>query len=143
MLRIPSPLPDDLEDLVTQTIGCCIQVHRVLRPGLDVSVYEQSARLGELGAGIQISPNGTRILYALGLEEALLRIQVNPLRKEIRHWSTGETWNWYDLGATTTERYGTPHLLLHRADMPESTPRHPRLKPDASILQTVRRRHSN
>jgi salicylate hydroxylase len=82
-----------------------------------VDVYEQSTKLAEVGAGIQISANGSRVLYALGLEEALRRIQVNPLRKEIRHWNTGETWNWYDLGATTTERYGTPHLLLHRADL--------------------------
>jgi salicylate hydroxylase len=91
----------------------------LLKRGLDVDVYEQSARLGEVGAGIQISPNGTRVLHALGLEEALRRTQVNPSRKEIRHWSTGETWNWYELGASTTERYGTPHVLLHRADLHE------------------------
>jgi 2-polyprenyl-6-methoxyphenol hydroxylase-like FAD-dependent oxidoreductase len=98
-------------------IGGLAAALALLKRGLDVNVYEQSARLGELGAGIQISPNGTRVLYALGLEEALLRIQVNPSRKEIRHWSTGEAWNWYDLGATTTERYGAPHLLLHRGDL--------------------------
>src|SRR5438552_2148154 len=48
MLRIPSPLPDDLEDLVTQTIGCCIQVHRVLGPGLNESVYSRACAV-ELG----------------------------------------------------------------------------------------------
>ena len=35
----------------------------------------------------------------------------------IRHWSTGETWNWFDLGAATRERYGTPHVMLHRGDL--------------------------
>jgi len=35
----------------------------------------------------------------------------------IRHWSTGETWNWFDLGATTAQRYGTPHVMLHRGDL--------------------------
>lgn len=34
MLRIPSPLPEDLEHLVHKTIGCCVQVHRALGPGL-------------------------------------------------------------------------------------------------------------
>jgi len=80
-------------------------------------VYEQSARLGEVGAGIQVSPNGTRVLYELGLEEALRGVQVSPSRKEIRHWSTGEAWTWYELGPTTTQRYGAPHVLLHRGDL--------------------------
>ena len=34
MLRVPSPLPDELETLVHDTIGCCIAVHRALGPGL-------------------------------------------------------------------------------------------------------------
>ncbi|HLQ89513.1 MAG TPA: FAD-dependent monooxygenase [Xanthobacteraceae bacterium] len=89
----------------------------LLKCGLDVDVYEQSARLREVGAGIQISPNGTRVLYALGLEEALRGVQVSPSRKEIRHWSTGENWTWYELGPSTTQRYGTPHILLHRGDL--------------------------
>ena len=38
---------------------------------------------------------------ALGLEEGLRRIAVNPLRKEIRHWRTGKTWNWYNLGTAS------------------------------------------
>lgn len=89
----------------------------LLKNGLDVEVYEQAPHLAEVGAGIQISPNGTRVLHALGLKEALEAIQVTPLRKEIRHWRTGQTWNWYDLGATTQERYGFPHVLLHRGDL--------------------------
>src|SRR5882724_1577810 len=89
----------------------------LLKRGIDVDIYEQSNQLGEVGAGIQVSSNGTRVLYALGLEEALRRIQVNPSRKEIRHWSTGETWNWYELGANATRRYGAAHVLLHRGDL--------------------------
>jgi len=98
-------------------IGGLTTALALLARGLDVEVFEQAARLGELGAGIQISPNGTRILHALGLEQALAAIQSLPLRKEIRHWRTGRTWNWYDLGATTQQRYGFPHVLLHRGDL--------------------------
>jgi len=98
-------------------IGGLTTALALLKRGLDVEVFEQAARLGEVGAGIQISPNGTRILYALGLQEALRGIQVTPLRKELRHWRTGKTWNWYDLGATTHQRYGFPHVLLHRGDL--------------------------
>src|SRR5262249_26483547 len=88
-----------------------------LKRGIDVAVYEQSNQLREVGAGIQISSNGTRVLFALGLEPALAKVQVRPERRELRHWSTGETWNWFDLGDKSIERFGTPHLMLHRGDL--------------------------
>ena len=116
-------------------IGGLTTALALLSRGLDVEVYEQAARLGELGAGIQISPNGTRILHALGLEAALASIQSLPLRKEIRHWRTGRTWNWYDLGAATQQRYGFPHVLLHRGDLHAMLVEGVRrLKPDAIHL---------
>ncbi|MFL6796183.1 MAG: FAD-dependent monooxygenase [Xanthobacteraceae bacterium] len=89
----------------------------LLKRGIDVQVYEQSNQLKEVGAGIQISSNGTRVLFALGLEAALAKVQVRPERRELRHWSTSETWNWFDLGDKSIERFGTPHLMLHRADL--------------------------
>ena len=42
MLRIPSRLPDDVEELVTRVIGCCIAVHRALGPGLLESIYSRA-----------------------------------------------------------------------------------------------------
>jgi salicylate hydroxylase len=75
------------------------------------------------------------VLYALGLEEALKRVQVLPSKRQIRHWSTGETWNWFDLGATTAQRYGTPHIMLHRGDLQSVLADAVRaLKPDAIKL---------
>ena len=98
-------------------IGGLVTTLALLKNGMDVDVFEQATQLGEVGAGIQISPNGTRVLLALGLDEALRRIAVSPLRKEIRHWRTGKTWNWYNLGAASDQRYGAPHVLLHRGDL--------------------------
>ena len=116
-------------------IGGLATALALLRRGLDVEVYEQAPQLGEVGAGIQISSNGTRVLYALGLEEALRRVQVLPSRRHIRHWSTGETWDWFELGTVSAKRYGTPHVMLHRADLhallAEAVGR---LKPDAVHL---------
>ena len=116
-------------------IGGLATALALLRRGLDVEVYEQAPQLGEVGAGIQISSNGTRVLYALGLEEALRRVQVLPSRRQIRHWSTGETWDWFELGTVSAKRYGTPHVMLHRADLhallAEAVGR---LKPDAVHL---------
>jgi salicylate hydroxylase len=98
-------------------IGGLTAALALLKRGIDVEVYEQSNLLKEVGAGVQIGSNGTRVLFALGLEEALHRVQVVPVRREIRHWRTGETWNWFELGATSAERFGTPHVMLHRGDL--------------------------
>jgi salicylate hydroxylase len=98
-------------------IGGLAAALALLKRGLDVEVHEQAPELKEVGAGIQISSNGTRVLYALGLEEPLKRVQVLPSRRVIRHWRTGETWNWFDLGPVTAARYGTPHVMLHRGDL--------------------------
>ena len=116
-------------------IGGLTAALALLTRGLDVEVYEQATRLGEVGAGIQISANGTRVLVALGLEEALQEIQLNPLRKEIRHWRTGQAWNWYDLGPSAKQRYGSPHVLLHRSDLHDMLVKAvERLKPNAIHL---------
>ena len=98
-------------------IGGLTAALSLLKRGFDVEVHEQAPELKEVGAGIQVSSNGTRVLYALGLEDDLKRVQALPSRRVIRHWNTGETWNWFDLGATTAQRYGTPHVMLHRGDL--------------------------
>jgi 2-polyprenyl-6-methoxyphenol hydroxylase-like FAD-dependent oxidoreductase len=50
----------------------------LLKRGIDVQVFEQSDQLKEVGAGIQISSNGTRVLFALGLEAALAGAPARP-----------------------------------------------------------------
>src|SRR5215469_16044706 len=82
-------------------IGGLTAALALLKRGIDVEVFEQSDLLKEVGAGVQIGSNGSRVLYALGLEDALSRVQVLPTRREIRHWHTGETWNWFELGAAS------------------------------------------
>src|SRR5260370_3431676 len=98
-------------------IGGLTAALALLDRGIDVEVYEQSNELKEVGAGIQISSNGTRVLFALGLEATLAQVQVRPQRRELRHWSTGQTWKWFDLGDKNVERFGTPHLMFHPGDL--------------------------
>ena len=74
-------------------IGGLATALSLLQRGLDVEVYEQSMALKEVGAGVQLGSNGTRVLFALGLQEALSVVQVTPAAREIRHWRTGESWN--------------------------------------------------
>ena len=67
-------------------IGGLTAALTLIRAGLDVEVFEQASELHEIGAGIQISPNATRILFRLGLSEALERIGVRPLTFEFLRW---------------------------------------------------------
>jgi salicylate hydroxylase len=98
-------------------IGGLTTALALLQRGLDVAVYERAPVLREVGAGVQIGSNGTRVLFALGLEAALRPLQVLPPRRQLRHWRTGETWDWLTLGSASVARYGTPHILMHRNDL--------------------------
>jgi salicylate hydroxylase len=103
--------------IVGAGIGGLAAALACVRRGIDVTVYEQAPELRELGAGVQVSANGTRILYALGLKDALEKVQVLPSGKAIRMWNTGQTWKLFDLGMESVERYGFPYLTLHRGDL--------------------------
>ena len=103
--------------IVGAGIGGLTAALALLRDGHDVEICEQAPRLAELGAGVQISANGARVLFALGLEDAIRRVWCVPSAKEIRLWNTGETWKLFDLGAESVARYGAPYFMIHRADL--------------------------
>src|ERR1044072_2118766 len=121
--------------IVGAGIGGLTAALALLRDGHDVAVYEQAERLAELGAGGQISANGARVLFALGLETALRNVWSEPAGKEIRLWNTGETWKLFDLGAESVARYGAPYFMIHRADLHQALADAVRaIKPDAIRL---------
>lgn len=107
----------------------------LMRRGLDVTVYEQAEELGQLGAGVQISPNGTRALADLDILNDLVRMSSEPDVKKIRLWNTGQEWPLFDLGPDCVAQYGFPYLMIHRGDLHSlllSAVR--KLKPDAIRL---------
>jgi len=89
----------------------------LLQRGFKVSVYEQVPELGEIGAGFMCSPNGTRVLYSLGLKEAIERIEVRLADRDVRLWNTGRQWRLPGHGADSAKRFGAPFLVLHRGDL--------------------------
>ena len=89
----------------------------LLRRGVEVEVYEAAPALGEIGAGFQIGANGARVLFALGLEDAIRRSYSLIDGKIVRLWNTGQSWKLFDLGAVSIERYGFPYFMMHRADL--------------------------
>ncbi len=107
----------------------------LLRAGYDVEIYEQASALGEVGAGIQVSPNGARALDYLGVFEDLKAVSCAPERKEFRLWNTGDTWPMFDLGAIALEKYGYPYLTVYRPDLLNAlVTAVQRIKPDAVHL---------
>ena len=98
-------------------IGGLTTALSLLGQGFEVDLYEQASQLGELGAGLQISPNGARVFSNLGLDDAL-QTCVSPARgKEIRMWNTGQRWKLFDLGDDCLARFGAPYWMVHRGDL--------------------------
>jgi salicylate hydroxylase len=87
------------------------------RPGIACVVYERTRRLGEIGAGVQIGPNATRLLHRLGLADDLYATGVRPAAVEMRHWRTGATTARTLLGASCEATFGAPYYTVHRADL--------------------------
>lgn len=85
--------------------------------GLDVTVYEQAETIESLGAGLQLSPNATRILHALGLKDALEAVSFTPEAVQFRSASKGYLIAYRHLGAVSQARYGAPYYHIHRGDL--------------------------
>ncbi len=103
--------------IVGAGIGGLTAALACLKRGFDVEVVEQASELKEVGAGLQLSANGNRALYELGLGDALQRLSCEATGKEIRLWNSGETWKLFDLGAESVERYGYPYFTVYRPDL--------------------------
>ena len=89
----------------------------LLKRGYDVDVYEQAPELREVGAGLQLSPNGARVLHELGVLDAFRALACEAEGKEIRLWSTGQAWKIHDLGEESIARYGFPYCTAYRPDL--------------------------
>ena len=116
-------------------IGGLTAALALLRRGFDVTVFEQAAALREVGAGVQISANGVRVLAALGVDAALAALSCEASGKEIRLWNSGQCWKLFDLGAESVARYGFPYYTVFRPDLLDVLEQAVRrLKPDALRL---------
>jgi 3-hydroxybenzoate 6-monooxygenase len=87
------------------------------RTGFDATVLERSAFAEESGAGIQLGPNATRILRALGVLDILEPQAFRPEAVWLFDGVSGRRLATVPLGAAAEQRYGAPYLTLHRADL--------------------------
>lgn len=98
-------------------IGGAAAAVALSRSGWDVTVLEQAPEIGEVGAGIQIGPNGVRALTALGLAERVEDVAFSPRALEMRWGLTGEKIFKAELLRAGLDRWGAPYWHVHRADL--------------------------
>ena len=89
----------------------------LLRRGIDVDIYEQATELRQIGAGVQIGPNGSRVLIDLGVQAEMEAVVCEAAAKEVRLWDSGRIWTLFDLGRDCIERFAAPYWMVHRADL--------------------------
>ena len=87
------------------------------RRGWRVTLLERRTGFLEVGAGIQISPNASRVLNELGLGSALRRAATEPKRVVVRALDSGRMVGEVALGAFMRERFGAPYYVIHRAEL--------------------------
>ncbi|KDQ19543.1 hypothetical protein BOTBODRAFT_170623 [Botryobasidium botryosum FD-172 SS1] len=97
-------------------LGGLAAAFTLAKAGHNVTILESASKIGEIGAGIQVSPNISRILISWGLGPELEKYSVCPEGFVFRRWDTGEQVGFNPTGALMTRTYNAPYLHIHRAD---------------------------
>jgi 2-polyprenyl-6-methoxyphenol hydroxylase-like FAD-dependent oxidoreductase len=87
------------------------------KTGRPSTVLEQRDSFGAAGAGIQLGPNGVRVLQRLGLAEALAPVVGVPDAMAVHDGRTGRTLAVLPLGRWIAARHGAPYWVVHRGDL--------------------------
>lgn len=91
-------------------LACC-------RVGWEVRLFERASVFSEVGAGVQLGANVTRLLHDWGLQAALAQAAAFPERLQVRDAGTGRELGALRLGKHTLDLYGAPYATVHRADL--------------------------
>jgi salicylate hydroxylase len=95
-------------------LASCLALHQ---RGIEAVVYEQTAELSEIGAGLNMSPNALKALRALGIEDEAIAIGFQPDDQVIRSWRSGRVIARQQRGGNIADRFGAIFLSMHRADL--------------------------
>ena len=90
------------------------------RAGHCVTILEAAPELGEVGAGIQISPNVSRLLIRWDMAADIEPGKVEPSEINMRRWETGDRIGYTNLVPSFAENFGAPYWVIHRAHFHEA-----------------------
>lgn len=85
--------------------------------GFAVTVLERRAEIAELGAGLQLGPNATKVLDRLGIMDAVMSVASRPDAVVLRDGRTGRISGTVRMGDVVSRRHGAPFVQIHRADL--------------------------
>lgn len=85
--------------------------------GIDAQVFEQSATISEIGAGVALTPNAMKAYRALALEEKITAIGYEADYQVVRNWSNGNVISRVPRKGAYSKEFGAPYLTMHRADL--------------------------
>jgi salicylate hydroxylase len=90
--------------------------HALSRFGIEAEVFEAAPALGEIGAAVNVAPNATQALIAIGLGEKIAAVGTRSPGIYTRNMQTGEFLEFNDR-LKAAQRYGAPYYTFHRADL--------------------------
>jgi salicylate hydroxylase len=97
-------------------IGGLTAANALMQAGLEVTVYEATTELKEIGAGVALHPNAMKVLRAIGVEYDVRKVAGRSEWQVMRNWKTGRV-----IGKTSRQRqaaaFGTAGATVHRADL--------------------------
>ena len=103
--------------IVGAGLGGLVAAIAARRAGFDVTIYEQAAAFGEIGAGIQVGPNAVKVLRALGLEEGLRSFGAMPEHHVGKNWKSGRVLFKSATRTACLERFGAAFYQVQRSDL--------------------------
>src|ERR1700682_1338295 len=85
--------------------------------GFRVQLFEQARQFGEVGAGVQLGPNATRVLGRLSLGDSLGDVCLRPDAVRLLRWEDSSVLTEQPLAAAAEREFGSPYYTLYRPDL--------------------------
>ncbi|OCS84784.1 FAD-dependent monooxygenase [Caryophanon tenue] len=98
-------------------IGGLAAAYGIAKLGKRVAVLEQAEKFGEVGAGLQVAPNGLRALDELGVLEEVYKLAVFPRKHVFMDALAGTALSAVEFGDKFKDSFGYPYIVIHRSDL--------------------------